>query len=68
MNINRWTRGNVIIPGHLSFGGGYPKFRWLPYFAKWGRNLTKAGLDAARKEAALATDRQQLNLNSERKG
>ncbi len=38
--INRRIRGKAIIPHRLVFGGGYPRFRFLPKIIRWGRNLS----------------------------
>lgn len=28
--VNRWTRGRVVWPGRLGFGGGWPSWTWGP--------------------------------------
>lgn len=39
-NLNQYTRGKVIIPEVLGFGGGFPLFHWFPHFVSWGRYLS----------------------------
>jgi hypothetical protein len=38
--INHYTRNKTLIAGRLVFAGGYPLFRWLPRFLRWGPNIS----------------------------
>lgn len=40
MNVNHFVRGKTVIKGRLVFGGGHPKFRWMPRFRRWGPNVS----------------------------
>lgn len=43
--INDYVRSRRIC-SRLVFGGGYPKFRWMPKLVKWGPNVSLFWLGA----------------------
>lgn len=59
--INRQLRGRKVS-SRIVFGGGYPKFRWMPKAARWGCNLSVFWLGTelvflGRRHAAINRDR-----------
>lgn len=39
-SLNYYLRNKIIIKNKIFFAGGYPKFRWIPKFIKWGDILS----------------------------